>query len=112
MKKLAILLPLALGFALAFTTEKTANPANPEIPADIKPLLEKHNCITCHALDKRLVGPAWVDVAAKGYNKKRIMALVGKPEPANWPGYPPMAAQPTVPKADLGKIAAWLVALK
>lgn len=53
----------------------------------------------------------WTDVAAKKYSKKRIIALVGKPEPANWPGYPPMVAQ-SVPKADLGKIADWIISIQ
>ena len=53
----------------------------------------------------------WTDVGAKKYYAKRIMQLVAKPEPANWPGYPPMAAQ-KVPKADLTKIANWLSSMK
>lgn len=28
-------------------------------------LAEKHGCFTCHAIDKKIVGPAWQDVAAK-----------------------------------------------
>lgn len=28
-------------------------------------LAEKHGCFTCHAIDKKVVGPAWQDVAAK-----------------------------------------------
>lgn len=107
MKKTLFLAPIAL-FLAAFTPKVTG----PEIPADVKPLLEKHNCVACHAMDKKLVGPSWKDIAAKGYSKKRIVALVKKPEPANWPGYAPMAAQPTVPKADLDKIAGWLVSVK
>jgi cytochrome c len=84
----------------------------PEIPADVATLLSKYSCSSCHALSKKLVGPMWTDVAAKKYSKKRITALVYKPEPANWPGYPPMTAQPTVPKGDLGKIADWIISLQ
>ncbi|MEO6039989.1 MAG: cytochrome C, partial [Saprospiraceae bacterium] len=85
---------------------------DPTIPADILALLDKYSCTSCHAISRRLVGPMWTDVAAKGYSAKRIMQLVKVPEPGNWPGYSPMAAQPTVPKADLQKIANWLVAMK
>ena len=28
-------------------------------------LAKKHNCTACHAVDKKLVGPAYKDVAAK-----------------------------------------------
>jgi cytochrome c len=109
MKKLLMLLPLAF-VVFAFRTPETA--VAPEIPADIKPLLEKYGCTACHTMDKKLVGPKWPEIAAKKYSVKRIVALVKNPEPSNWPGYPPMAAQPTVPKKDLEKIAGWLVALK
>jgi cytochrome c551/c552 len=63
-------------------------------------------------MNKKLVGPMWPDIAAKKYSAKRIMELVKKPEPANWPGYVPMLAQSTVPKAELTKIANWLSKLK
>lgn len=29
------------------------------------PLAEKHSCTSCHAIDERVVGPAWRDVAKK-----------------------------------------------
>lgn len=107
MKKTLFLAPLVILMA-AFTTPDMA----PEIPADIKPLLEKHNCVACHTMEKKLVGPSWMDISTKKYSKKRIIELVKKPEPANWPGYAPMAAQPTIPKADLDKMASWLAGLK
>ncbi len=83
----------------------------PGTPSDVQALLTKYACATCHQVDKKMVGPSWKDIARKKYSKKRIIELVYKPEPANWPGYPPMVAQPTVPKADLGKIADWLATL-
>jgi cytochrome c len=78
------------------------------IPADIKGLLEKHTCYTCHKADKKMVGPAWQDVAKKAYSVKAFTALVYKPVPANWPGYTPMIGLPNVPKADIKKIADWV----
>jgi cytochrome c len=82
------------------------------VPEDIEKLLKKHACNTCHKADTRLIGPAFVDVAAKKYSKSRIVELLYKPEPANWSGYVAMAAQTDVPKADAKKIAAWIVGLK
>lgn len=112
MKKYTILLPmLALMGAASLSFVAPPPGGGPEIPADIQTLLSKHGCQACHAMDRKLVGPKWTDVAAKGYNAKRIMALVAKPEPNNWPGYPPMAAQ-NVPKGELSKIANWLVSMK
>lgn len=110
MKKLLLLIPFAAIIAAAPGPQTTT--ADPTIPADVEALLNKYGCNACHSIKRKLVGPIWTDIAAKGYSKKRIAQLVKKPEPANWPGYPPMTAQTTVPKADLDKIAGWLVSLK
>lgn len=83
----------------------------PEIPADVQMLLDKHGCAACHSMSRKLPGPMWPEIAAKKYSAKRIADLVKKPEPANWPGFVPMLAQPTVPKAELTKIANWLAKL-
>jgi cytochrome c551/c552 len=32
---------------------------------DMPPLAKKLNCVTCHAIDHKIVGPAWKDVAAR-----------------------------------------------
>lgn len=111
MNKLFALLPLLLLLAAFKPSNEVQTPADPEIPADVKPLLDKYGCTACHAINRKLVGPKWTDIGAKKYSKKRIMELVAKPEPANWPGYPPMAAQ-NVPKSDLTKIATWLSTMK
>ena len=108
MKKIFALLPVVLLLA-AFTP--ASKPPVPTIPADIQGLLDKYGCTACHSISRKLVGPIWTDIAAKKYSVKRIIQLVGKPEPANWPGYPPMVAQ-KVPKDDMTKIAKWLVELK
>lgn len=34
------------------------------VAADLK-MAQKEGCLGCHTVDKRLVGPAWKDVAAK-----------------------------------------------
>ena len=92
--------------AIGFTTKAQT------IPADINALLQKHTCYTCHAAGKKLVGPAWADVAAKKYTKKQFVGFVAKPVPANWPGYPPMAPLPQVPKGDIEKIYGWVSTIK
>lgn len=32
---------------------------------EMPPLAKKHFCSTCHSIDKKIVGPAWADVAKK-----------------------------------------------
>ncbi len=110
MKKLVALLPLLA--LLAFTPAPAPEKSDPEIPADVLALLDRHGCAACHNMARKLVGPKWTDIAAKKYSAKRIVALIKKPEPGNWPGYMPMLAQPTVPKSDLTKISNWLAGLK
>ncbi len=80
-------------------------------PKEINDLLSKYTCLACHKADAKLVGPAYVDVAKKKYTNDKIVELIYKPQPANWPGYPPMAPMTQVPKADAQKIAAWINSL-
>jgi cytochrome c551/c552 len=80
--------------------------------AEVKPLLAKYTCLACHNANKKQVGPAFIDVAKRGYSNEQIVKLIYNPQPQNWSGYatemPPM---PHVPKADALKIAAWINSL-
>lgn len=75
-------------------------------------LANKHGCLACHAVDTKVIGPAYKEVAKKGYDQAKIMALVANPQPANWPGYMPMPPMPQVPADDLKQIADWINSLK
>lgn len=100
-------------FFLAVALLAVAGRANAqtEPPAEIQALLQKHICLTCHKVDQRLVGPAYKDVAKKKYTPEKIVELIYKPQPANWPGYPAMAPMTQVPKEDALKIAKWINSL-
>ncbi len=41
--------------------------AGSALAADMPPLAKKHNCVACHSIEKKMVGPAWRDVS-KAYN--------------------------------------------
>lgn len=75
-------------------------------------LAQKHGCLACHGVDNKIVGPAYRDVAKKGYDQAKIMALVDNPQPANWPGFTPMPPMTQVPDEDLKVIADWINSLK
>lgn len=100
--------------ALVSGTVKKVPPAV-KAPAEneIKPLLAKYTCNACHAPDKKLVGPAFKEIAQRKYPIDRMVQLMYKPEPKNWPGYatemPPMSH---VPKGEAELIAAWINSLK
>jgi cytochrome c len=75
-------------------------------------LATKHGCMACHNVDNKVVGPAYREVAKKGYDQAKIMALVDVPQPANWPGYGAMPPMTQVPDEDLKVIADWINSLK
>mgnify|MGYP000928889152 CR=1 FL=1 len=77
-------------------------------------LLKKNGCTACHAVDKKLVGPAYKDVAAKYKGQKDIDAkLVDKVKKGGtgvW-GQIPMPPNPTVSDADLKSMVAYILKL-
>ncbi len=80
--------------------------------AEIEPLLIKNTCIACHQENNKVVGPSFEAIAKRNYSNKRIVELIYRPEPKNWPEYAtPMAAMPQVPENEALKIAAWINSL-
>lgn len=80
---------------------------------DVKPLLAKNTCSACHNPDARQVGPAFKDVAKRGYTVAQIVALIKNPKPEHWPDYStPMPPMPQVSNPDAVKIATWIRSLK
>ena len=73
------------------------------------------NCMACHAVDKKLVGPAYKEVAAKYAGQKdAVDKLAGKIQKGGagvW-GPVPMPANPQVSEAEAKKLAAWVMTQK
>jgi cytochrome c551/c552 len=86
-------------------------PKRKPIPADVSALLNKHICLACHQPYDKIIGPPYADVAKKKYTVDQIVELVHNPKPEHWPGFPPMAPMPQVPKADIVVIANWINSL-
>jgi len=97
---------LAADNAAASAPPATA-PANPG-----EALATQHGCLACHAVDNKIVGPPYREVAKKGYDQAKIVGLVKTPQPANWPGYIAMPPMSQVPDEDLKVIADWINSLK
>ena len=78
-------------------------------------LAQKKNCMACHAVDKKLVGPAYKDVAAKYAGDKdavdKLAAKVLKGGAGVW-GPVPMPANPQVSEAEAKQLVAWIMTLK
>jgi len=87
----------------------------PAVRADIA-LAQKGGCMGCHMVDKKLVGPAYKDVAAKYKGQKdavaKLMDRVRKGGPGNWGTVPMLASGPDkISDADLKKVIEWVLAL-
>ncbi|MBI2768680.1 MAG: c-type cytochrome [Burkholderiales bacterium] len=73
------------------------------------------NCMACHAVDKKLVGPAYKEVAAKYAGQKdaadKLAVKIQKGGSGVW-GPVPMPANAQVNEAEAKKLAAWVLSLK
>lgn len=79
----------------------------------VLPLLKKYTCIACHNAQKKQIGPSYAAVAKRNYSNERMLQLIWKPEPSNWPEYAtPMAPMPHVKREDGLKIAQWINSLR
>jgi cytochrome c len=78
-------------------------------------MMKKYGCAACHAIDKKFVGPAYVDVAAKYSGDKDAVAKLTKKVKEGGSGVwgpipmPPNAATPTNEVTDL---VTWILTLK
>lgn len=87
----------------------------PVTQADLHPgqvQAAKHGCLACHGILEKIVGPAYRDIAARGYSQDQVIELVHKPKPENWPGFMPMPPMPQVPAEEIRLIAEWINMLK
>ena len=78
-------------------------------------LAQKKNCMACHAVDKKLVGPAYKDVAAKYKGDKtaeaKLAEKVMKGGVGTW-GQVPMPANPQVSKEEATTLVKWVLSQK
>lgn len=78
-------------------------------------LATSKNCMACHAVDKKLVGPAYKDVAKKYADDKtaadKLVVKVMKGGAGVW-GPIPMPANPQVSEAEAKKLVAWVLSQK
>ena len=78
-------------------------------------LANAKQCMSCHAIDKKLVGPAYKDVAAKYAGQPgavdKLANKILKGGSGVW-GPVPMPANAQVNEAEARKLAAWVLTLK
>ncbi|MDT7836760.1 c-type cytochrome [Aquabacterium sp. OR-4] len=101
MNKIALIAALATVVAApAFASQDLAN---------------KKSCMACHATDKKLVGPAFKDIAAKYASQKDAVAKltekVQKGSVGSW-GQVPMPANPQVSADEAKQLVTWVMSIK
>lgn len=76
-------------------------------------LAKSKNCMGCHAVDRKMVGPAYKDVAAKYKGDKtaeaKLVEKVQKGGVGAW-GQVPMPPNPQVNPAEAKTLVAWVLA--
>lgn len=77
-------------------------------------LAQKKNCLACHAVDKKLVGPAYKEVAAKYKADKgaeaKLAEKVVKGGSGVW-GQVPMPPNPQVSADEAKTLVKWILAM-
>ena len=78
-------------------------------------LMKKDGCAACHAVDKKVIGPAYQEVAAKykgdAAAATKLADKVKKGGVGVW-GQIPMPPNAQVPDADIKNLVAWILSLK
>ncbi|RMD01500.1 cytochrome C [Aquitalea palustris] len=98
-----LLIALALGGLISAGLAEAAS--GPE-------LAKQYNCLACHSVDAKLVGPSYKQVAAK-YKGQNVTAKLMQKVKAGGSGSfgaIPMSPNPQVPDADLKQLVTWILA--
>jgi cytochrome c len=95
--------------ALSATAALTTAPAYADLA-----LATSKNCMACHAVERKLVGPAYKDVAAKYKGDKtaadKLATKIMKGGSGAW-GVVPMPSNPQVNDAEAKRLATWVLGL-
>ncbi|MBI5891550.1 MAG: c-type cytochrome [Nitrosomonadales bacterium] len=79
-------------------------------------LAQKSGCFTCHSIEKKLVGPAWNEIAAKyrGQNdaEARLIVKVAKGGSGVWGTVPMPPNAPRIKENDIKTLVHYILSLK
>ena len=100
---------LALWLTLGVTVSGTA------LADDGAVLARKKNCMACHTVEKKIVGPSYKDVARKYAGQKdaesRLAEKIVKGGKGSW-GEIPMPPNATVKPDEAAALARWILSVK
>lgn len=99
--------------AAADSADSSSETTQVAATGDPEAMLKKYNCTSCHAVSRKLVGPAYKEVAAKYQGQAgaadELVEKVKKGGSGVW-GAIPMPPNPGVPDADVRAMVDWIVA--
>ncbi len=99
----ALLLTMALAGSMLAAGQASANQA----------LAQKSGCMACHSIDKKVLGPAYKDVAAKykgdASAEAKLVAKVKAGGSGVWGPMPMPANSPQVKDDDIKTIVKWIL---
>jgi cytochrome c len=105
---------LGLSFIAAFGIAALALSTSPAYAATGAELAQKNACMACHGIDKKIVGPAYKDVAKKYKgNADAAVMLAKKIKDGSTGVWGPIPMPPNGPKisdADIKVLAEWVMA--
>lgn len=82
-------------------------------PADAMSIARKNACMGCHAVDRKLVGPSFQQIAGKykgdAQAPARLETKVRNGGSGVW-GVLPMPSHPSMDGADIRKVVGWILA--
>jgi cytochrome c551/c552 len=98
--------------------------AGSALAVDMPPLAKKNNCVACHAIDKRVVGPSWMDVSRMykevikyTYHEKEyplmegLVMKVSRGGAGNWGTVPMPGNSPAVKDEDIRELVKFILSL-
>ncbi|MEQ1628878.1 MAG: c-type cytochrome [Gallionella sp.] len=106
MKSIIVSMMVAAGLMVAGSAMATDMPA----------IAKKNNCTACHAIDKKVVGPAWMDVSKKykgdASAEAKLITKVSKGGSGAWGSMPMPANDPAGTKqADMKELVQFVLGL-
>jgi len=89
--------------------------AGSAMATDMPDLAKKSGCIACHAIDKKLVGPSWMDISKKYKGDKgaeaKLVTKVAKGGAGAWGKVPMPPNSPKVSDADIKTLVKFIMGL-
>lgn len=90
-------------------------PGTEGYPPDKIELAKKSNCFSCHAMEKKMIGPSFKDIAAKYRGdagaEEKLVIKVAKGSSGAWGSIPMPANSPPVSEADIRALVQFTLSL-